>query len=56
VRHTVVSAYNYRYRPIVIKDCTDASTEEFAVETLQDMFFCRRMTLDDWRAWIEEQA
>jgi len=55
VRYTVVSAYNHRYRPIVIKDCTDASTEEFAVETLQDMFFCRRMTLDDWRAWIEEQ-
>jgi nicotinamidase/pyrazinamidase len=55
LRHTVVSAYNYRYRPIVIKDCTDASTEEYAVETLQDMFFCRRMSLNDFRSWIEEK-
>jgi len=55
VRHTVVSAYNYRYRPIVVKDCTDASTEEFSVETLQDMFFCRRMVLDEFRTWLEEK-
>jgi nicotinamidase/pyrazinamidase len=55
VRHTVVSAYNYRFRPIVVKDCTDASTEEFAVETLQDMFFCRRMTLDEFRTWLEDK-
>jgi ureidoacrylate peracid hydrolase len=53
VRHTVVSAYNYRYRPIVIKDCTDSSTEEYAVETLQDMFFCRRMTLTDFCEWVK---
>ena len=52
VRHTVVSAYNYRYRPIVVKDCTDASTEEYAVETLQDMFFCWRMTLAQFKEWI----
>jgi nicotinamidase-related amidase len=52
LRHTVVSAYNNRYRPIVIKDCTDASTEEFVNETLQDMFFCRRMTLDNFSEWI----
>jgi len=54
VRYTVVSAYNYRYRPIVVKDCTDASTEEYAVETLQDMFFCWRMTLDRFKEWIKE--
>ena len=53
VRHTVVSAYNYRYRPIVIKDCTDSSTEEYAVETLQDMFFCRRMALTDFCEWVK---
>ena len=52
VRHTAVSAYNYRYHPIVVKDCTDASTEEYAVETLQDMFFCRRMTLAQFKEWI----
>jgi len=56
VRHTVVTAYNLRYRPIVIKDCTDASTAEFAEETLQDMFFCRRMTLDKFREWLPAQA
>jgi nicotinamidase-related amidase len=53
LRHTVVSAYNRRYAPIVIKDCTDASTEELAVESLQDMFFCWRMTLDRFAEWIE---
>lgn len=52
IRHTVVSAYNLRYRPIVIKDCTEASTEEFAAETLADMFFCRRMDLEAFKAWI----
>jgi nicotinamidase-related amidase len=55
LRYTVVSAYNYRYRPIVIKDCTDASTEEFASEALQDMFFCRRMVLDDFCEWIGDR-
>jgi nicotinamidase/pyrazinamidase len=55
LRHTVVSAYNYRYRPIVVKDCTDASTEEFARETFQDMFFCRRMSLADFRTWLEDK-
>jgi len=55
VRHTVVSAYNYRYRPIVIKDCTDASSEEYAVETLQDLFFCWRMTLDKFKEWIRRK-
>jgi nicotinamidase-related amidase len=55
LRHTVVSAYNLRYRPIVIKECTDASTEEYAVETLQDMFFCWRMTLDRFQDWIEDK-
>ena len=55
VRHTVVTAYNLRYRPIVIKDCTEASTEEYAVETLQDMFFCRRMDLDSFAGWIRER-
>lgn len=53
LRHTVISAYNYRYAPIVIKDCTDAKTEELAVGSLQDMFFCRRMTLDKFTAWCE---
>lgn len=53
IRHTVVSAYNYRYRPIVIKDCVDASTEEYALETLQDMFFCWRMTLAQFQEWLE---
>ena len=56
VRHTVVSAYNYRYRPIVIKDCTDASTEAYHERTLQDMFFSWRMTLDQFRDWAEEQG
>ena len=55
IRHTVVSAYNHRYRPIVVKDCTDASTEEYAVETLQDMFFCWRMTLDKFKEWIRSK-
>jgi len=55
LRHTVVSAYNLRYAPIVIKDCTDASTEEYAVETLQDMFFCWRMTLDRFKEWVEDR-
>jgi nicotinamidase-related amidase len=55
LRHTVVSAYNLRYAPIVVKDCTEASTEEYAVETLQDMFFCWRMTLDKFRTWIEDK-
>ncbi len=55
VRHTVVSAYNYRYRPIVIKDCTDASSEEYAVGTLQDLFFCWRMTLDKFKAWLRRK-
>jgi nicotinamidase-related amidase len=55
LRHTVVSAYNLRYRPIVIKDCTDASTTEYAVETLQDMFFTRRMTLEQFQEWLGGQ-
>ncbi|MBN1318762.1 MAG: isochorismatase family protein [Anaerolineales bacterium] len=54
VRHTVVSAYNLRYRPIVIKDCTEASTEEYAVETLADMFFCWRMDLEVFKGWIKK--
>lgn len=56
LRHTVVSAYNRRYRPIVIKDCTDASTEAFHGKTLQDMFFSWRMTLDRFREWVKEQG
>ncbi len=56
LRHTVVSAYNYRYRPIVVKDCTDARTEEYAVETLQDLFFCWRMTLERFKEWVKEDA
>lgn len=56
IRHTVVSAYNLRFRPIVIKDCTEASSEEYAVETLQDMFFCRRMDLDGFKKWIAERG
>ena len=55
VRYTAVSAYNLRYRPIVIKDCTDASTEEYAVETLQDMFFTRRMTLAQFEEWVRSR-
>jgi nicotinamidase-related amidase len=55
LRHTVVSAYNLRYAPIVIKDCVDASTEEYAVETLQDMFFCWRMTLDSFKEWLSDK-
>jgi nicotinamidase-related amidase len=54
IRHTVVSAYNLRYRPIVIKDCTEASTEVYAVETLADMFFCWRMNLEACKKWIEK--
>ena len=56
VRHTAVAAYNYRYRPIVIKDAVDASTEEFTVETLQDMFFTRRMTTADFVTWVGEMG
>jgi nicotinamidase-related amidase len=55
LRHTAVAAYNLRYRPIIVKDCTDASTEEYAAETLQDMFFTRRMTLPQFREWLEQQ-
>jgi len=52
LRHTAVSAYNLRYRPIVIKDCTDASSEEYAVEMLQDLFLTRRMTLQQFQEWL----
>ncbi len=52
VRYTVVSAYNYRYRPIVIKDCTDACTAEYAEEALQDLFFCWRTTLEQFQEWL----
>jgi nicotinamidase/pyrazinamidase len=55
VRHTVVSAYNNRYRPIVPKDAVDASTEEYAVETLQDMFFTRRMTTAELLTWLRNK-
>jgi len=53
LRHTVVSAYNLRYRPIVVKECTAASSEELEDETLQDMFFCWRLSLDRFQEWIE---
>lgn len=53
VRYTVVSAYNYRYRPIVIKDCTDACTAEYAEEALQDLFFCWRTTLEQFQEWLK---
>jgi nicotinamidase/pyrazinamidase len=56
LRYTVVSAYNARYRPVVVKDCTEASTEEFYAETLQDLFFCRRMTLEQFREFISEAS
>ena len=55
LRYTVVSAYNLRYRPIVIKDATDASTAEYAERTLQDMFFCWRMTLGRFQEWLVER-
>ena len=55
LRHTVMSAYNYRYTPIVIKDCTDAKTEELTLGSLEDMFFARRMTLDKFMEWHETQ-
>jgi len=55
LRYSVVSAYNLRYRPIVIKDATDASTAEYAEKTLQDMFFCWRMTLERFKEWMEER-
>jgi nicotinamidase-related amidase len=53
LRHTVVSAYNLRLKPIVIKECTAASTEELEDETLQDMFFCWRVSLDKFKEWME---
>jgi nicotinamidase-related amidase len=56
LRHTAVAAYNLRYRPIIVKDCTDASAEEYAVETLQDMFFTWRMTLAQFQEWVVQQA
>jgi len=55
LRYAVVSAYNLRYRPIVIKEATDASTAEYAERTLQDMFFCWRMTLERFQEWLEER-
>lgn len=55
LRHTVMSAYNYRYTPIVIKDCTDSKTEELTSGSLEDMFFARRMTLEKFMEWHKNQ-
>jgi len=56
LRYTAVSAYNLRYRPIVVKDCTDACSAEYAEETLQDMFFTRRMSLAQFQEWLAKQV
>lgn len=43
VRYTAVDAYQLRYKPYVITDCTDSPTKELYEDALEDMFFVKKL-------------